>query len=225
MAERVNPFIVLDYETGGLIAAKNAITEIAMIGVSGETLQEVGRYESYVYPYLYEYDQKALDYTGITMDKLYDKGKDLKTVVVEMAEKFDEWYKKTSNSRYKKPILVGHNITFDIGFIQQTFKDCKIDLSKYIAGEKDFFGNFFPTFIDTIHISKLALGHDDTMTSYKLTNCCMKMGVDLTDAHKAMNDVEATKELLIKYVNKLRSVGGDESVNKIRLRDHHHFQY
>ena len=69
--------------------------------------------------------------------------------------------KRTSNSRYKKPILVGHNITFDIGFIQQTFKDCKIDLSKYIAGEKDFFGNFFPTFIDTIHISKLALGHDD----------------------------------------------------------------
>ena len=44
MAERVNPFIILDYETGGLIAAKNAITEIAMIGVSGETLQEVGRY-------------------------------------------------------------------------------------------------------------------------------------------------------------------------------------
>lgn len=226
MAHKINPYIVIDFETGGLKGSKHAATEIACLCITGDTLQEIGRYESYIKPYLYEYDQKALDFTGITFDKLNNLGKPLEQVVKEVASLFKEWRDKTSNTHTKKPILVGHNPKFDIPFLQQIFKEGKEDLSRLLEGDDDFHGHFYPTYIDTIHLSKLTWGADETMTSFKLTNCIEKSGLSINDAHKAINDVEATKELLIKFVNRLRSNSGDgEAGSKIRMRDHFHFQF
>lgn len=226
---KINPYIIIDFETGGFKAYTNAATEIACLCITGDTLQEIGRYESYIQPYLYEYEQKALDYTGITLDKLKNHGKPLEIVVKELAAKFDEWKKQTSNSHTKKPILVGHNVKFDIPFLQQIFKEAKIDLSKYLDGDLDFNKNFQPQYFDTLTLGKLTWGNDETMTHYKLSDCVEKAGIGIADAHKAMNDVEATKDLLICYANRIRNNSNIGSTNveseTIRFRNHFRLQF
>lgn len=223
---KVNPFIILDFETGGLKGSLNAITEIAMLCVDGESLMEVGRYESYVTPYIgYEYDEKALTCTGLTLEKLLQQGKPLKQVGDEVISVMKEWYEKTTNNFRKKPILVGHNIKFDISFLQQLFKETKNDIGKYLEGDLDFFGHYLPTYLDTIHLGKLSWGNQKDFSSYTLTNCIQKANLDLIDSHKAMNDVIGTKELLIWYVNKLRSQEEILTKDKVRVRESFQFKY
>lgn len=223
---KVNPFIVIDFETGGLQGNKNPITEVAMLCVDGHTMEEIGRYDSYVKPYLgYEYDPKALDYTNLTLEKLTKEGKDLEVVVREIVEKVKEWHQKTTNTHTKKPILVGHNVQFDISFLQQIFKETKNDLSKYFNGKLDFFGKFYPDYQDTQTLAKFAYGWDDNFNSFKLGNCIQRAGQTLTDAHKAINDVIGTKELLIHFVNKLREEGDIKGSNKVRFREKFRFQF
>lgn len=222
---KINPYIIFDFETGGLKGQKNAATEIAMLCIDGNTLMEVGRYESYIKPYLgYDYDQKALDFTGITLDLLENKGKPLQQVVKEMMVCIKEWHNKTSATHTKKPILIGHNPKFDVVFLQQIFKEAKEDMRTYFDGDEDFYGKYQPSLIDTIQLSKLAYGNDETMTSYNLTACVTKVGQSLPDAHKAINDVIATKELLIEYVNRLRSNVGGVAGEKIRFRNSFRFK-
>jgi len=223
MAE--NPYIILDFETGGFNASKNAVTQIGMLCIDGETLQEVGRYESYIKPYNYQYDKAALDFTGLSLDFLENKGKELKEVAREVFELIKEWHQKTSKTYTKKPILVGHNLKFDVPFMQQIAKETKNDLSKLLEGQLDFYGNFYPGYIDTMYLAKLSHGNDISFPSYTLGNCCSKMGVELVNAHNAINDVIGTKELLISYVNRLRNINTGEGVQeKIRVRDKFHFK-
>lgn len=227
MSAKINPYIVLDFETGGLEGSKNPVTEIAMLCVSGVDLMEIGRYSSYYKPYIgYEYDKKALEYTNITLDKLENEGKEMKVVMEEVTTLIKEWHSKTSNTHTKKPILVGHNIQFDISFLQQCFKESKLDISKYLDGKLDFHGKYYPNYIDTMTLSKLAFGGDESFTSFKLGNCIQKAGQSLVDAHKAINDVIGTKELLIHFVNKLRSSGGVmKNEEKISFREKFRLQF
>lgn len=227
---KINPYIILDFETGGLDCRKNAATEIGMICVDGGTFQEIGRYEAYFKPYLAEYNQQALDYTGITMDRLESQGKPLKEVVTEVAAFFKEMKTITSNSHTKKPILVGHNFGFDVGFLQAVFKEAKLDFSTLIDGTVDYFGNYRPNYIDTIVMSKLTWGQTEDR-KYNLAACVETSGGTLNDGHKAINDVIATKELLIHFVNKLRSNGSGTldpndsgKSNLIRVRNEFKFE-
>lgn len=224
MSHKINPLVVLDFETGGLNGSKNAVTEVAMLCVAGDSLLEVGRYQSYIQPYLYEYDQKALDFTGTTLEKLHNEGKPLHIVGQEMFDAVQDWYKRTTNTYTKKPTIVGHNITFDIAFLQQIGKECKIDWSKVFDGGPDFWGKWQPEYINTLNIGKLTWGNDEQMNSYKLSNCIQKAEVSIADAHSAMDDVIATKELLISYVNRLRNNSGSGPQQKIRVREAFHFQ-
>lgn len=227
MAHKINPILVIDFETGGFSGAKNAVTEIGMLCVTGDTFQEVGRYSSYIRPYLYEYDPKALEYTGTTLEKLQQQGKELEVVGKEMFDHIQKWYQETTNTYTKKICLCGHNIQFDISFFEQIGKECKIDWSKYVDGENSYYGKWYPNYIDTLNFAKLVWGNDTNFTSYKLTNCVEKAGVSIGDAHSALQDVIATKELLINFVNRLRSsdgLGGVGEKKDIRFREGFHFQ-
>lgn len=228
MANKNNPYLVIDFETGGFDCRRCAVTEIAVKILSGDTLKELGRYEAYIKPYgAYEYDQEALDFTGITLEKLDREGKELSVVIKELCQVIDEAREKdgTKSSHNKKPIMVGQNIQFDKGFCHQMFKETKTDLKKYFSGEIDFFGNFHPESIDSIHLAKLTFGNDEMVTSYKLTLICGKLGIDIVDAHKAMNDVDATGNVLSSLTSRLRSGETGTNSDKIRVRNDFHFEY
>jgi len=209
-----NLIIILDFETGGLTPTKNPITEIAALAIHPTTLEEVGRYQSYVKPTSYPkfpldtepvYEKAALDSTGLSLQKLESEGQDLKVVVKEFTDSIAEWRKATGTTSYtKKPIFVCHNLKFDRGFLQQIFKLTKSDLSKLFEGEVDFYGNFMPQGVCSIQLSKFAW--EESQESYTLTSFLSRLGVSF-EAHRAMSDVLATKQLLITHIQKLRSDG------------------
>lgn len=229
MDHKIQSVICIDCETGGLVPSKNAITQIAMISFSLADAKEIGRYESFIQPYAeLQYDDEALKYTGITYQMIMS-GKEAKQVVSELCEQFK--LANTAQTHTKKPILLGHNIQFDIAFITYLFNHCKVDISKFIDCKIDAYGKQYPAYFDTMWLSRMKFGADHLMTKYNLASCCEKEGVSLTDAHSAMNDVVSTKDLFISYMNSMRSgssissnPGQDNGVIE-KERPRKHFQF
>ena len=62
-----------------------------------------------------KYEQTALDYSAITMEMLRTQGVDMKTAAGEIIA----FAKRSALSKGNqcKPILIGQNVTFDIGFV------------------------------------------------------------------------------------------------------------
>lgn len=225
-AHKIQSAICIDCETGGLSALKNPMCSIAMISFGLYDGKELGRYESYIKPYGdLSYEEKAMQYTGITYAKL-NTGKTIKEVVTDLCEQFSL---ANPFGHTKKPILVGHNIMFDIQFITYAFNLCRVDISKYLDCKEDALGNPYPSYFDTMWLSRMKWGGDESMIKYNLDACCTKANVSLTDAHDAMNDVVATKDLFIHFMNGLRTSGNDlQQGNEgdiIKHRVRKHFQF
>lgn len=61
-----------------------------------------------------------------------------------------------------KPVLVGQNIAFDIGFLQQlvNYAGLAAEFEKTFSGSRDYYGNFQPHYIDTLALGRLAFAAD-----------------------------------------------------------------
>lgn len=226
--------IGLDFETGGLDCTTCACTQIALQSIRLDTMEMIDRYVSYITPYNQivqkkkvlrnkheleteqvipmKIEQVALDYSGITMEMLLNQGVDMK----EVAKDVIEFGKKNTLSKGAqcKPILIGQNITFDIGFLQQliNYAGLQKEFSKVFSGKDDFYGNFQPHYIDTIFLARLALAHNSSVTSYKLELIAEWLGIELDDAHDADADVTATLNVARVCANRMRNnEGGDGS--------------
>lgn len=231
--------IGLDFETGGLDCTRSACTQIAAQAIRLDTLETFDRYVKYIAPYhkqelgaahrkviktKYElnqpaermdYDQAALDYSNITMDMLINMGADMKEVAADIIRFVQN--STLSKGVQCKPILIGQNIGFDIGFLTQLMNYAGLtkEYEKVFAGKKDFYGNFQPTYLDTIQLARLTLGADSSMTSYKLEMIAQRLGVDLDDAHDADADVTATLDIIRVCTARMRnSEGGSLGMHK-----------
>lgn len=242
--------IVFDFETGGLKCQECAATQISMHAVRLDTFEMTDTLNLYIAPYQYQegagkparkvlrnkyddeeeaplmaYEEKALDYSAITMDMLERMGVPLEDVCDQIINFIE---RNTMNvGKSNLPILAGQNVLFDIGFLQQIFVYTKKwdKLTKLIRGHKDFWGNYQPYYIDTILLCQLAFNNDRSVNSYKLELEAEKLGIDLDDAHDADADVLATQEIIRVLTGKLRSDGnggevGLAEVKKTKLRDH-----
>lgn len=227
--------IVLDFETGGLDCTTCACTQIALQAVRLDTWQLLDRYARYIAPYNREalgggprrkvlrtrreqalaveaepmrYEQAALDITGITLEQLRREGVDLKTVATEVIA-FAARNTLSKGPQYK-PVLIGQNIAFDIGFLQQmiSYAGLTKEFAQTFAGSVDFYGNFQPRYIDTLDLGHVAFAHDPSVGSYKLEIIAERLDVELTDAHDADADVTATRDIAAVYAARLRSGGG-----------------
>lgn len=200
-AEKKINYIVYDLETGGFGSDRVAITEIALIAIDGQTLEEFGRYTSFIQPYAdLGYDQAAFDATGINMD-MVNGGKPAKLVAKEVAD----FIKACGTGMNKKPVLCGHNIMkFDNPFLDFFLKFHKKDLWSLI--NKD-------NMIDTMWWSRMRMPFDqDDFGKHNLNDACAREGIELIDAHRAMNDTAGNAQLLIAHLKHLRGAG--ESVSR-----------
>lgn len=234
---------VLDFETGGLNCQTSAITQIALHAIRIDTFEKLGSYVRYIYPYdrkeikgtttkrkvlkskfdvdnviPMEYDEKALVYSAIKMDTLYAEGEPIE-VVARGALKFIQDSLPEKVAKNKKPILVGQNIDFDKGFFQQLIEYGGItkEVQKILRGKEDFYGNWQPETLDTIHLGQLALSHDPNVSSYKLEIMCETLGIELDDAHDADADVAATANVLSTLTQRMRSIGGVVAGNALQI--------
>lgn len=200
--------IGLDFETGGLDCRECACTQIALQAVRFDTWQVFDRYQAYIAPYgkqdaglprrkvlrtrheqakgqeyvPMKYEQAALDYSAITMEMLRTQGMDMKKVAGEVIA----FAKRATLSKGNqcKPVLVGQNIAFDIGFLQQlvNYAGLAAEFEKTFSGSRDYYGNFQPHYIDTLALGRLAFAADPEVTSYKLELVASRLGVELDDA-------------------------------------------
>lgn len=234
--QKIYTGIGLDFETGGLDCRECACTQISLQAVRFDTWQVMERYEAYVAPYYRQeaglpkrkvlrtrheqareesvpmkYEQTALDYSGITMDVLRSQGADIRKIAAEVIAFAGR--NTLSKGNRCKPVLIGQNTAFDIGFLQQMMNYAGLlsEFEKTFAGTKDYYGNFQPHYIDTLHLGRLAFAADTEITSYKLELIAPRLGVELDDAHDAAADVTATLDILGVYTSRLRNSGGGAS--------------
>jgi DNA polymerase III alpha subunit (gram-positive type) len=123
-------------------------------------------------------------------------GVDYKVLLKQLITTFDKYTIRTSKSQYK-PILVAHNADFDAGFLEVLFAYDNKDLYDYIDKV------LFCTQREMERIDGY-IEDKKSKLSYTLGNCCNRMGIELKNAHGAMNDVIATTELFNCIVNKMR---------------------
>jgi DNA polymerase III alpha subunit (gram-positive type) len=221
---KIQSVVTNDVETGGLNPTKNPMCSIALSSFSLADGKQISKYSTFIKPYAnLTYEDAAMKYNGITYAQL-NAGKDIKTVVKDLCEEFEK--ANTARTHTKKPVLMGHNDGFDLGFILFAFDYCKVDISKYLHCNMNHKGEMVPFVYDTMWLSRMTWGADEAMSKYNLTACCEKAGVSLTDAHDAANDVAASEALFIYFMNRLRTGGGEiggdhiEGVKKTRLRDY-----
>lgn len=216
MKTSCNFILVYDFETGNLcnsncIAFENApCVEIAMCCVDMKTLKIVDELDL-IFPYNYKedliYSQQATEVHGITQEIQEENSTSLKDIYKTLKT----WFTKYKNPR-QLCTLAGHNIGgqsingFDNPFLKNFFAYMGDDIDKYVK-----------YYIDTMllaHISSLE------QIDYKLGTCCQLAGVDLVDAHRALNDTKANANLLISYIKKLRGEGQNiEKIKEQRFRE------
>lgn len=127
-----------------------------------------------------KYEQTALEYSGITMDLLRSQGADIRKIAEEVIAFAAR--NTLCGGKQCRPVLIGQNIAFDVGFLQQmmNYAGLMAEFEKTFAGTKDYYGNFQPHYIDTLHIGRLAFAADAEVSSYKLELIAARLGWNWT---------------------------------------------
>ncbi len=197
MSERFRGFlpVVIDVETGGFVAATDAILEVAATTVrmdEGGLLQVHRTYNFHVQPFPgSNIEASSLEFTGI------DPYHPFREAVAEQAaleELFSIVRKEIRDQQCTRAILVGHNAHFDAGFINAAVARCEIKRNPFHP-----FSHF-----DTATLSGLAYGQT------VLAKACAEAGIafDNSEAHSAAYDAERTAELFCEIVNRWKESGG-----------------
>lgn len=198
MARRFRGYlpVVVDVETGGFNSATDALLEIAATTVG---MDEKGfLFPEHTYFFRIEpfeganIEPAALEFTGIKLDH------PLRMAVQEEAaltEIFRGIRKALKANGCKRAILVGHNSSFDLGFLNAAVARTGIKRNPFHP-----FSSF-----DTATLAGLAYGQT------VLAKACRQaagMEFDNREAHSARYDTEKTAELFCGIVNRWKEMGG-----------------
>lgn len=174
----------LDLETGGLDHTKSPIMELAYL-VYNNNFKEIERYTNLVKPYgnLNFYDSRAISTHGITKEETIAKGIEIEEVINSFVKQLKLLKPK---EREGSIYLVGHNMaSFDSLFLIDAFKLCNFNLFDY----------FNLAIFDTLELVRAKFGGLDKLKKFTLIDSCDYYNISLSDAHRALNDAEATFDL------------------------------
>ncbi|MAA86516.1 MAG: ribonuclease T [Haliea sp.] len=187
--------VVIDVETGGFVAATDAVLEIAATIVRMDEDGNMGVHRTWsfnVKPFEgANIEQAALDFTGI------DPWHPFREAMSEedaFSELFRIVRKEIRDQGCNRAILVGHNAHFDAGFVNAAVERCSI--------KRNPFHPF--SFFDTATLAGLAYGQT------VLAKACKEAGIafDNAEAHSAAYDAERTADLFCDIVNRWKESGG-----------------
>lgn len=193
-------YVVFDLETTGFSPLKNRIIEIGAVKIRQGKI--VDRFSEFVNPKV-PIPFRIRQLTSITDEMVMDAG-----TRQEILPRFAEFIRGS--------VLVGHNVSFDVSFIKQNFKDLGIA--------------FDYTSVDTVGLSRVFF---PTQARHTL-NVVYKTitGHEMEGHHRAVNDAECTAEIFLaflpmlaeKKIEKLGQINGlnDAPEKAIKhLRPHH----
>ncbi len=190
LANRFRGFlpVVIDVETAGFNAKRDALLEIAAVIVDfdeNEKLAPVETIACHVEPFPgANLDQKSLDFTGIDPYNPFRMAKREHDALSDIFQPIRRAIKKSGCTR---AILVGHNASFDLGFINAAVNRCDIKRNPFHG---------FSCF-DTATLAGLAYGQ----TVLARAAMAAEIEWDQGQAHSAKYDAERTAELFCKIVN------------------------
>jgi len=136
-------------------------------------------------------EQAALDFTGIQLDHPLRPAQSEESALRDL---FSQVRGEMKQADCKRAILVGHNASFDLGFLHAAAERCEIKRNPFHP-----FSSF-----DTATLAGLALGQT------VLAKACLTAGIafDNNDAHSAAYDTQKTAELFCYIVNRWQALGG-----------------
>lgn len=187
--------MVVDVETAGFNAATDALLEIAAV-LLNVTPEGVWYVEETISRHITPFeganlDRAALEFTGIDPDHPFRK-----EIAVAEKQALSDIFKvirtKTKAHGCKRAILVGHNASFDLGFLNAAVERTGIKRNPFHP---------FSTF-DTVSLCGLAYGQ--TVLSRALEAAGLEW--NSKDAHSAYYDAEKTAELFCMIVNQWREI-------------------
>jgi len=192
-----NVFIVLDVETGGLDHTQHPITQIAFKIVEPTQFKVLEQYDTFIKPYDdLIITQEALNHSRVTIDEInagITADKALEHIIITIKKHIP----KGSKAGQNLPILVGHNVGFDRGFIKYLFSRRSKDVDDYLDAI------MYDTLRLTIDYEMNVKGADKL--NNKLEIVCQRYGIKLKSAHGAPADVEATLLLFKLLMSRFRS--------------------
>ena len=167
-------YVVIDIETTGLDVARSAIIEIGAVHVRNGAVS--GRFQTFLTPEPYQSLSPFItNLTGITDDMVME-APDIETILPQFLEFVGD------------AVLVAHNASFDVSFIEQ---NCR-----YQDITPDF------TSVDTVAMARILL---PTLSKFKLNVVANALHISLENHHRAVDDAGATAEIFVKFVEMLRA--------------------
>ena len=169
--------LFVDTETTGLDAQRERVIELAWIHVS--PMQPVEAHSAILCPDGgIELPQTITDITGITTEMVRG-GKSPRQAFRELADLIEEW----------RPIVVGHNVPFDLGFLAH-------ELARSSSLDRLHIADAWPVdFVCTRALSTFVFPNEK---GHKLSDVTRRLGINLEGAHRAMNDLVATVEAFVR---------------------------
>lgn len=186
----VNKVLYFDIETTGKSPFKNDIIQIGgIVEIEGEVKEEFNLKIKPIDPN--NIDDEALQVNKITREMLngddYDLPRTGYSKLIKIFEKYIAKFDKTD-----KFIPCGYSVSFDLSFVDQFFKK---------NGD-----NYFGSFVDRKmtkdplpvlrYLKSIGCPTMSKIDSVTLVNVCKELGISLENAHDALSDIRATRELV-----------------------------
>ncbi|MFR9181421.1 MAG: PolC-type DNA polymerase III [Dorea sp.] len=165
-------YVVFDLETTGFSPIKDKIIEIGAVKVENGVITD--KFSTFVNPKV-PIPFEITNLTGITDDMVME-APDIETILPQFLEFVGD------------AVLVAHNASFDVSFIEQ---NCR-----YQDITPDF------TSVDTVAMARILL---PTLSKFKLNVVANALHISLENHHRAVDDAEATAEIFVKFVEMLRA--------------------
>ncbi len=164
-------YVVFDIETTGFSAVTDRIIEIGAVKVEDGKITD--KFSTFVNPKR-PIPFRITELTGITDEMVIDSP-DIETILPQFIEFIGD------------AVLVAHNASFDVGFIEQNCKRQKI--------EADF------TYVDTVALARVLL---PALNRFKLDTVAKALNISLENHHRAVDDAGCTAEIFVKFVQMLK---------------------
>ena len=165
-------YVVFDLETTGFSSIKDKIIEIGAVKVENGVITD--KFSTFVNPKV-PIPFKITNLTGITDDMVME-APDIETILPQFLEFVGD------------AVLVAHNASFDVSFIEQ---NCR-----YQDITPDF------TSVDTVAMARILL---PTLSKFKLNVVANALHISLENHHRAVDDAGATAEIFVKFMEMLRA--------------------
>lgn len=182
--------IVIDTETTGLSQRYNKVLTVGMlhIDVDKDFLKIINRKHILVKHEDYAIDPKALEINKINLSEHHK-------IALEPPKACSQINKFINKKNLEEKPLLGHNITFDIRFLNELFR------------QGDLIPSFSHDFIDTMHIWS-ALKRKN-FVSFNLRNSLQTLAgyfkVDYSKAHSALGDCYITANVYKKMLDLIKT--------------------